>query len=73
MKDRYEIIIESSDQNTYPNDFKCWVDIMDMKTGELFTRRGYGTFIGNFSPIWISFKGKRVQISELKREEFSTE
>jgi len=73
MKNRYEITINLCDLDTYPNDFKCWVNIVDMKTGERFKRRGYGKFIGNFSPIWISFKGKRVQISELERETFSTE
>ena len=73
MKPRYEIKVITDGRDTYPNNFKCWVEITDIKTGERFKRRGYGKFIGNFSPIWVTLRGKSYQLTKLEREEFSIE
>lgn len=43
--------------------------IADRKTGGLIVRMGDVRIIGNFSPIWITVKGKRSQLTELLRVE----
>jgi hypothetical protein len=77
MKQRYtcEIQFEPNTPDTYPNNFKCWVIVVDHKTPEgernkVFRRRGYGKFIGNFSPIWISIGGVKKQLTEWERETY---
>jgi hypothetical protein len=55
--------------DTYPDDFSCQVQVRDRATQKVSTHRARGSFIGNFSPIWIRYKGKRVQITELLRYE----
>ena len=59
----------STGPDTYPNNFKCWVEFIDNKTGQRMKRRGYGRFIGNFSPIWITIGGVNKQITEWERVE----
>jgi hypothetical protein len=63
-----ELLHEANMPDPYPNDFKCWVRVFDRKTGFSFKRRGYGKFIGNFSPIWISLNGQYKQLTEWDRE-----
>jgi len=67
---RYEFKVISENRDTYPNNFKCWVWVTDRKTHTLFKRRGYGKFIGNFSPIWITIEGKSQQLTQWEREEY---
>jgi hypothetical protein len=52
--------------DSYPDDFKCIVQIKDA-TGKVHSLRGNGKFIGNFSPIWVDWKGKSHQLTELLR------
>lgn len=68
MKPRYTLSVAVSKVDTYPNNFKCGVTVQDHKTGKRFWRRGYGKFIGNFSPIWISIGGVKKQLTEWERE-----
>lgn len=70
---RYTITVHHDGLDTYPNDFKCWVTLRDNKDGRTFRRRGYGKFIGNFSPIWVSLHGKSWQLTQLERETFTNE
>ena len=63
--DNYVISIQTDGRDTYPNNFKCWVHIYEKATARRYKRRGYGKFIGNFSPIWIWWKGKSIQLTEL--------
>ncbi len=70
MKQRYKIEVKTSGVDTYPNNFKCWVYITDLKIGKEYKRRGYGKFIGNFSPIWITINKVTSQLTELERETF---
>ena len=70
---RYTFEIHPSPNDTYPNNFKCWVRVTDHKVPGLspnrsFRRRGYGKFIGNFSPIWISIGGVKKQLTQWERE-----
>lgn len=69
MKNRYSFKINGPNYDPYPNNFKCWVWVTDHKTHTLFKRRGYGKFIGNFSPIWITIKGETKQLTQFEREE----
>jgi hypothetical protein len=41
------------------------VEIRDNVTGDIFQRRGDVKIIGNFSPIWVNFKGNKILIEEL--------
>lgn len=69
---RYSFEIHPEPNDTYPNNFKCWVRVVDHKTkgkNKTFRRRGYGKYIGNFSPIWITIDGVRKQLTEWEREE----
>ena len=73
MKKRYSFEVHCDANDTYPNDFKCWVRVTDHKVpdnepNKSFRRRGYGKFIGNFSPIWITIAGERKQLTEFERE-----
>ena len=54
-------------RDTYPNNFKCFVYLKDRQSGKTIKRRGYGKFIGNFSPIWIRLGNKMFQLTEVKR------
>lgn len=45
------------------------VEIRDNVTGDIFARRGDVKIIGNFSPIWVNFRGNKVLIEELVRKE----
>lgn len=45
------------------------VMVADRQTGGLIVRMGDVRIIGNFSPIWITVKGKRSQLTELLRVE----
>lgn len=67
---RYKFEIHHDAVDTYPNDFRCWVMVIDHATtpNTVFRRRGYGKFIGNFSPIWISINGVRKQLTEWEKE-----
>lgn len=58
--------------DSYPNNFECEVQIWDKKTGIIHDRIGLGKFIGNFSPIWVSFMGHKKQIEVLLREGLPT-
>lgn len=57
------IMVEYSTRDTYPNNFRLHVRIIE--NGRTYNRVGYGKFIGNFSPIWVNWKGKRTQIEIL--------
>ena len=63
----YDVRVEHSPYDSYPNNFIALVQVRDKATGEVYTRVGHGKFIGNFSPIWISWKGERTQITEILR------
>ncbi len=65
---RYKIHILSNYPDTYPNNFKCWVVIYDRKTNTFIKRRGYGKYIGNFAPIWVTINKITKQLTELERE-----
>lgn len=62
---RYDVRVEHPSKDTYPNDFKCKVEVKDRRTGRITKHAGGGKYVGNFSPIWVEWKGKKVQISEL--------
>ncbi len=64
---RFNIKIESSNRDTYPNNFKVWVYITDNSTGKTVKRRGNGKYIGNFAPIWVNLNSKSYQLTELER------
>lgn len=49
----------------YPNNFKCWVMLKDNITGEVIKRRGYGKFIGNFAPIWVTINNVKSQLTQI--------
>lgn len=73
MKKRYLIEVHSDGIDTYPNNFKCWVRITDCavpdnERNKSFRRRGYGKYIGNFSPIWVRLNNQWKQLTELQRE-----
>ena len=68
MKQRYSLKVQTNGRDTYPNDFKCWVTVTDNMTNTVFKRRGYGKFIGNFSPIWITIGGVRKQLTQWERD-----
>ncbi len=73
MKQRYLLEIHHNGVDTYPNNFKCWVRVTDCAVPDTqrnhsFRRRGYGRYIGNFSPIWITIKGVTKQLTEWERE-----
>lgn len=77
LKQRYstEVHFDPNAPDTYPNDFKCWVRVVDFKVppnhpNRTFRRRGYGKFIGNFSPIWITIGGVTKQLTQWERELF---
>ena len=74
MKQRYFISIITDrvfyHVDTYPNNFKCWYLVTDNKTGKDFRRRGYGKFIGNFAPVWITINRVRKQVEEWLQETF---
>jgi len=53
---------------TYPNDFKCKVQLRDRKTQRVIQRRGIGKHIGNFAPIYIQLNGERKMLEMLLRE-----
>lgn len=44
------------------------VEILDKVDNVIHKRVGDVRIIGNFSPIWVSWKGKRIQIEVLLRE-----
>jgi hypothetical protein len=69
--DRYKFHVQPLGFDPYPNNFKCWVRVHDRATGKLFSRRGYGKFIGNFSPIWITIDGVSKQLSQWEREQIA--
>lgn len=46
---------------------KVTVFIRDNLSGKIEQRTGDAQMIGNFSPIWVSWKGKKIQIEELLR------
>lgn len=74
MKQRYRILdVQGPNYDTYPNNFKCWVYFVDLLTGIGYKRRGYGKFIGNFSPIWITLNKQSLQLTELERIEVTLE
>jgi hypothetical protein len=62
-----EVHFDPNARDTYPNNFKCWVRIQDRLLNQTLRRRGYGRFIGNFSPIWVNVYGKKYQLTELER------
>ena len=48
--------------DTYPNDFRVWTRIRFRSW--IFYRLGYGKFIGNFAPIWVQWRGRKVQLED---------
>lgn len=62
-----DIRIDLPPGDPYPNDFKCNVEVRDRATGTVTQHKGSGKFIGNFSPIWIRFHKRRLQLTELER------
>jgi hypothetical protein len=68
MKQRYSFFVQPLQFDPYPNNFKCWIRVTDNKTNTIFSRRGYGKFIGNFSPIWITIAGEKKQLTQFERE-----
>lgn len=41
------------------------VEVLDKATGQVHSRTGLVKMIGNFSPIWINWKGKKVLVEDL--------
>ena len=41
------------------------VKIRDKRTGKIVKRIGDGKQIGNFHPIWVNWKGKKIQVEKL--------
>jgi hypothetical protein len=41
------------------------VAIRDKKTGKIEYRSGDARMMGNFSPIWVKWKGESIQIEQL--------
>lgn len=41
------------------------VQIMDTRTGKVEERVGDGRQIGNFHPVWINWRGKKIQVEKL--------
>lgn len=68
MKQRYSFEVQTDGRDTYPNNFKCKVIVIDNKNNVTFSRRGYGKFIGNFSPIWITINKETKQLTQFERE-----
>lgn len=64
---RYKVAITNT---KYISEYKSKsnVYIYDKKTGKTIKRVGYGEQMGNFHPIWVSLKGKKIQLTELLRE-----
>jgi len=58
--------IRQLDQGGYKYRVNVWVK--DNKTGKIEKRIGDGRSMGNFTPIWINWKGKSVQIEQLLNE-----
>ena len=66
--ERYDISVGDArwyDQGQYHGRAPVW--IRDRKTGIIVKRVGDVRIIGNFSPIWVNWKGKSIQIEELLR------
>jgi hypothetical protein len=63
-----DVRIEHTGVDNYPNDFLCKVQVRNRATGEVTDYTGRGSFVGNFSPIWIPWKGKKTQLEELLRQ-----
>jgi len=47
------------------NHTTCRVYIKDKLTNKVYKRTGDGRQIGNFHPIWINWKGNKIQIESL--------
>lgn len=47
------------------------VEIRDRVTGQIYKRVGEVKVIGNFSPVWVSIKGIRLQLTEILRLDHS--
>jgi len=45
------------------------VEILDKATGKTHFRVGDGRQIGNFHPIWINWKGKKVEVTSYTFQE----
>lgn len=51
----FDVRYFSDGRDTYPDDFKGYVEVRDRRTKEVTRYKATGKFIGNFSPIWIRF------------------
>ncbi len=53
----------------YANYQKSRVDvqIQDTMTGKIEQRIGYGEQMGNFHPVWVNWKGRKIQTTVLLR------
>ena len=61
----YSVRIAYDGYDNYPNNFIARVQIRNDSTGVTKERKGNGKFIGNFSPIWVNWKGNSIQLEEL--------
>lgn len=68
MKTYTILRVDGPPGDPYPNNFKCWVTVKDNETGKTLRRRGYGRFIGNYSPIWITIAGVTKQLTQWERD-----
>lgn len=41
------------------------VEVRDRVTGKLYSRVGDWRQIGNFHPVWINWKGKKITVEEM--------
>lgn len=64
---RYSIRVWTDGRDTYPNDFKCMVEVKETTSGESVKVKGHGKYIGNFSPIWIRWGRGSLQLTEILR------
>jgi hypothetical protein len=64
---KYEVAIIAVDYLNQENSrFRCTVYIRERKErGKVEKRVGDGRLIGNFSPIWVNWKGKSIQLEKL--------
>jgi len=64
---KYEVAVVAVDYlNQDGSRFRCNVYIRERKErGKVEKRVGDGRLIGNFSPIWVNWRGKSIQLEKL--------
>lgn len=51
------------------SEYRFRIPVQIREGDKISDRVGIGKLIGNFSPIWINWKGKNLQLTELLRQE----